>query len=294
MLAQPPKRDPAPVAGSPTQSAGGIAPAPALQLATGFAPRWPGLDGLHERLPYARYHEDPALRHSVLNRISVSPAFLKLSLELGGDDSTAKTQGRVFHLLALEPELAEHQVVRVNVGSRNANLYKSAVETNPGKDVILLHEWEELGRLAELLRAKGIWNDLVRGAKIEASLFWAMRTGLRLKARPDILRLSDGVVADLKTTRDLRYFKRDAEEYGYYRQLALQSDGVEALSARRPDLHLLIAVCKRTRDFKIFEVGRKTMETAHRENRRNLALYDECARTDVWPGFPQRVEVLAP
>lgn len=271
---------------------GNPAQPPVLSLSNGIT--WSGRSGLIEGLPYAGYHDDPALRHSVLHRMSISALHLVTSIEEGDSDSSAKTLGRVFHTMVLQPELFEETTVVVNASDRRTNIFKAEAAANADKDAILRHEFENLCRMRDRFHAKAINRDLVAGAMTEVSCFWEdRRTGIRCKARPDIFRRA-GVLVDIKTTDNMRWFLKNAEDFGYFNQLAFYADGIAAVTGRPPQTCLLIAVEKTgARDSKIFDV-RPRLAKARRENALYLQRYADCLKTDRWPGYPEQVEDLAP
>lgn len=273
------------------QPAGGTA-APGLSLSNGLTlPR--GLAGYHSALPYAAYDDDPAWRFSIVDRISVSPLYLKTSLE-ADSDSTAKTLGRVFHTIALQPELLEQTVVVVDASTRSTNIFKAAAAQAGGKDVVLRHEFEDLCRMRDRFHANTLNRTLLQGAEREASLFWLdPTTGLPCKARLDAVKA--GVVIDVKTTRDLARFEYDARDYGYIRQGGWYTSAVEAVTGQTVDSFLLIAVEKQAPfDSKVFEVGRQALKGARAQNALNLAMLATCLAADRWPGHPEVIEELAP
>lgn len=283
----------------PHESTAAVDPA-AMTLSTGLTPppraagAWPGLVGLHANLPYATYHEDPALRHSVLHRMSISALHLKTSLEEGDSDSSALTLGRVFHTLVLQPELEKATVVVVDASTRGTNIYKAAALANPGKDLALRHEMENLKRMRDRFHGKAINRGLLAGAAFESTVFWEdRRTGIYCKARPDIYHQA-GVLIDIKTTERMLWFLRDAENLGYFNQLAYYADGVAAVTGRAPQTVLLVAVEKTgARDSKIFDVTPK-LAKARRENALYLDKYAQCLKTDRWPGYAEQIEEVAP
>lgn len=279
--------------GNPTQPA-------LLSLSTGLTPvrpmpgAKPGLAGLCRGLPYATYHQDPALRHSILHRMSISPLYLFSSLEEEDGDSSDLTQGRVFHTLTLEPHLEAATVVVVDASDRRTNIFKAEAMKNPGKDLVLRKEYENLCRMRDLFQSKAINRNLISGAMIEAAVFWEDdRTGVFRKSRPDIAHLGD-VVADVKTTRDMSRFLYDAESYGYFNQLADQADGIRAITGHSPKAHLLVAVEKTgARDSKIFDVTSKIAK-ARRENALYLEKYARCLASGRWTGYAEAIEEVAP
>jgi hypothetical protein len=253
-----------------------------------------GLSGLKPELPYSSYDADPALRISVLDRISVSPLHLKTSLAEDDDDTSSKRTGRIFHTLVLQPELVEKTIVVVDATTRTTNAYKAAVLQYPDKDIVLQHEFDELCRMRDGFHTKALNRSLLKDALLEASCFWVDPiAGLRCKARPDVLASSH--LVDIKTTRAIRYFRQDAEAYGYIRQAAWYLDGVRAVSGKRIDKFIFIAVEKKAPfDSQVFELGPKTLARARAENDENLAKYNACLRANEWPGYPEIIQELAP
>lgn len=265
-----------------------------LTLSNGLtlpSPGWPGLEGLHERLAYAAYDKDLAARHSLVNLFQDrTPLAVKAYIESGDSDSTARTIGRVFHSLI---DGADDFVV-VDASDRRTKIYQAAAAASPGKDVVLRSEMDELLRMRDSFQAHSMVQSLLKGATREASVFWKdPGTGLRLKARPDVL--SKAVLLDVKTTRDFKALEADAEGYGYFRQAAWYADGVRAVTGWEFDRFLIVAVEKKAPyDVRVYEVGPRAMKRAREQNIRNLETYAECLHTQEWRGHAQVIEVLSP
>lgn len=254
----------------------------------------PGLAGLHRGLPYVAYDDDLALRISVLDRISVSPLYLQASLGEEDDETPSKRAGKIFHTVVLQPELVEATTVVVDATTRTTNVYKAAVARYPEKIVVLRHEFDVLCRMRDRFHAKALNRSLLKDADFEASCFWVDPiSGIRCKARPDVL--AAGHVVDIKTTRAIRYFRQDAEVYGYIRQAAWYLDGVRAVTGKRIDKFIFIAVEKKAPfDSQVFELGPKALAKARAENDESLARYNACLRSNEWPGYPEVTQELAP
>lgn len=254
----------------------------------------PELSGLQLNLPYSVYNEDAALRISVLDRISVSPLYLKASLDEEDDNSLHLILGRVFHILILQPEQLEATTIVVNATTRNTNIYKGIAAQNPEKTVLLKRDYDDLCRMRDRFQTKTLNRSLLNNATCEASCFWTDPIAqIRCKARLDVL--ATDYVIDIKTTRAIRYFRQDADIFGYIRQAAWYLDAVRAVTGKRIDRFLFIAVERKAPfDSQIFELGQKTLAKARAQNDANLAIYRTCLQSNEWPGYPERIEELAP
>jgi len=140
----------------------------------------------------------------------------------------------------------------------------------------------------------------------EIAMFWQDQdTGVMCKGKVDWLCLDLGYIADVKTTicASEYEFAKTAANLKYHRQAAFYLDGFNAIAdagatefvnivvEKTPDIvnaagDLRHAVAIRMLDDASVEVGRV-------EYKRNLAVYAECVRTGIWPGYGSGITASA-
>ena len=171
-----------------------------------------------EDMPDTEYHAAPG--------ISSTTAKLALkSMQLLGDklrgilppfDSPAFQVGRLAHMMILEPERFQEQVVTsgpINEKTgkpygRDTRAFQDWQDANPGKTVV--DPWLHLA----LDRMPGEVSDLLTGGGAEASVFADLACGLRVKCRPDYWR--PGELFDLKTCADVDQAEKNIRTFSYW------------------------------------------------------------------------------
>jgi PDDEXK-like uncharacterized protein DUF3799 len=159
------------------------------------------------------------------------------------DATTQMAFGSMVHTYILEPfEFCKNYVIEPqkvllkNVGRELYEQYKKVCEDIQlsGKIVVSQDEYDNLLGIKEKLYSSKEAMGLINDARIENSFFWEdEHSGLRLKARPDILH--ENMIVDLKTTSDAspRSFQHEMVKYGYHVQFAMIRDAIEAIEGRR-------------------------------------------------------------
>lgn len=137
----------------------------------------------------------------------------------------------------------------------------------------------------------GILNGLV-----EHSIFWVdEKTGLWLKARPDVIPTDSNIVADLKVQAGVQAIecRRAITDWSYHQQMALISEGLYEVAGRVIEEHVLV-MCKAARPFSINHkpITPAAIFRGHQQNRRALDRIKECLDAGYWPG-PDDDEVPA-
>lgn len=149
----------------------------------------------------------------------------------------------------------------------------------------------EIAMIRGIARSVGqnelVTNGLLRGL-LERSIFWKdKRTGIWLKARPDMIPTASGDAGDIKTVASIDWddLQRSIEVYGYYQQAALIRRGFrEVLDMDLTSYTYLF--CEKKRPFCVRPVILKEgdMDLGDRANDAALQIMAECIRTKRWPG----------
>ena len=147
---------------------------------------------------------------------------------------------------------------------------------------------KSIRRMHDALEAEPGVAALLTAGEPEKSIIWQdAETGIWLKARPDRLP-SDGILADLKTTRDAspRGVQRSLSEYGYHMQMALAAEGLEAVG-RAPvtDAWLVFVESSLPHCVTVARIGDEMMEFGRMQCRRALRRIADGLNTGRWPGY---------
>lgn len=193
------------------------------------------------------YHASPAVSNSKLSRFLESPRLMNTPRK----STPALRWGSLVHTIILEPQLVGSEWAVMPEGLDKGKGAKAREEefaaASVGLEVVTHTEYQQLTAIAAAVQEDAEAASLLAGAGVnESSYFWTDPiTGIEMRCRPDRYR-EDGLIVDVKTTRDdgveLYSFKRSVVKYGYDRQSAIYTDGIEAVTSRKPIGFAFIAI----------------------------------------------------
>jgi exodeoxyribonuclease VIII len=258
------------------------------------------------------YHADvKRIGKSGLDLIARSPAHYWAKyldpLRVREEPTKALLEGSFVHCAILEPqELANRYAVypkidrRTNAGKEEWNTF---LTFNMGKTFIEQSTWDMGIAVAEAVKRHPIAGDLIRtDGIVEEPLLWTMPVTLsdgssqmvKCKAKPDKL-LSNGIIIDPKTTEDARpqEFAKSAFKYRYYVQAAWYYDGHLYATGKAPEAFIFIAVEKcAPYGISVLYATDEVLELGRKIYKRDLAVYAECLRNNVWPTYNPEAQPL--
>lgn len=190
------------------------------------------IDEVLQCLPMDVYQSLDAYSRSDLMLVKKSPFHLKAKREslYAGDEkeSAAMLLGELVHCLVLEPdELLNRYIGAINVDRRTKagkELYAEFLKEADGRIVVDQDMFEKAAHMATNVIGQKIPESALKGCLIERSLAWRDdESGLTFKCRPDAYNPDNGVVVDLKTTKDASYrgMQGSSARYGYFLQAAM-------------------------------------------------------------------------
>ena len=142
-----------------------------------------------------------------------------LALGQPSKPSAAFLVGGYFHTALLEPDkLKKYRVIPSS--TRNTKAYK---EMSGGELCLLQHEVDEIELLTEKLLANKVCKGLISGRVDYEQPGITELEGLKWKGKADIINHDDGLVIDLKTTKDINRFRSSAFRYNYDSQAYIYS-----------------------------------------------------------------------
>lgn len=254
-------------------------------------------DGIYDDLSFVDYHNDSAVGSSTLKTIiSKSPAHAKVRSSISKEVADF---GTAVHCAILEPEKFEKTILRGPDNRRGKQWSDPAAEAEINGQVLLTS-----GDYDEVLEARdGVYRCatakelLSRKLAAERSLFWTDReTGIRLKARPDLI-TTDGLIVDVKTTKSAHpeSFMRDVLSYGYHIQEAHYTDGAFATHEGNFIVHGFVFLAIEKQEPWASAVYRLDAASVREGlNIRNMALmkYKQCVDVNHWPAYDEGIKEL--
>lgn len=240
---------------------------------------------------------------STLKHILISPKHYRHAVEIAGkkldaEDSAALQLGRLTHCAVYEPDhLASRYVTEPNFhrgmldDTARAKGYDggkgAAAEwdlANTGREVVTT----EMMALARAMRLAvledGASGPLMCDGYTEYKIEWRDDiTGIECRGRLDHV---NGCLSDLKTTRSLLSFERDAARLNYHAQLAWYADGLEAIGIQPAGPPRIVAVENvPPHDVLVLNFTEEDLACGRRLYRRALNTLAFCRANDQWPGI---------
>jgi hypothetical protein len=244
-----------------------------------------------EPLSWEQYEAIAAEHWSRLKLMLKSPAHYKANAEDTGEDEDTDSRilGRVFHLLTLEPQLAETRLAIWEGKVRRGKEWDSFMLANPGKEWIRAKEFSKAKSMADSARLA--FGSLLKDGKAEHSVRW-MQDDIPCKARPDYAKPE--VIFDLKSTTDAspHGFGAQAARLGYHCQAAMYVDAMAAVDGVLRNFVLLACESSAPYVCAAYLVQPHQLEAGREKYRRLLAELQACKQLDTWPGYTQGVAEL--
>ena len=269
--------------------------------------------GLYSNIPLVQYHGDitdgPSASSTTLRKIFNESAaeywdesYLNPKREDKEDsEKKAFVMGRAVHHLILgesgfaqafveRPETYRNEKGEVKPWSGNANVCKKWLRDTQatGRSVLKTDEIEDIRGMAISIGKNPLVKQGVLNGLVEQSLFWKdKKTGIWLKARPDVIPTSSGEVTDLKTTTSVQRddLVRTIGDLGYHQQAALIGEGLFVVLGIQMTTFTLLFV-KKTRPYSCREVFLKdgAIVDGAACNTFALGVMADCLKTGNWPG----------
>jgi hypothetical protein len=228
-------------------------------------------------------------------------------------DSEAFFEGRVIHTYVLERDKFENEY-RVDdheaIKKRAFEIHEEENNKNgkykPPKRITATNAWkaaeEEFddGRpsisptLAETAKAisDNFWNNdrvktCFKDPAQEVSIVFDLPTGMRCKARIDIISESEKRFGDLKSTRNIAWFDCDIDDYNYHRKMAFYFDGIQAAFGEPFEPWLIPAEKQKPHQVLAAPLDMSEIGTGRSEYQRIAFSISQSLATGIWPGVPQ-------
>lgn len=174
------------------------------------------------KMKFSEYLDNKALSSHALMDILISKKYFDYRRE-----SQSRTEsmvlGSAIHKMVLEPDsffddysIAPDCDRRTKKGKED---FAEFCALSNGKEVLTKNDELTCAECALAVRGHNIAKSILTGAMVEESYFWE-ESGMKFKARPDIIRKDLSIVADLKTVDrlDVSKFGRIAVNYMYHVQ----------------------------------------------------------------------------
>ena len=211
-----------------------------------------------------------ALSSSSLKMLLKSPKTYR-NVTLYGDpnsDSTALSQGRLVHMMILEPHKVD-SLHFVDASTKNTKIYKEA--KSQYEHVFLQKERNAAERIADAVLRNEAALQLLNKAEFEVPAI-EMIEDLPFRAKADILK--DNMIIDLKTSADLQSFKWSCDKYCYDLQAYLYKRMFNV------DTFKFLVVDKTSTDIGIFETSDEFIQRGEKKFEQAISNYKHFFQQD--------------
>lgn len=255
-------------------------------------------NGVYHDITNEEYHSGPAVSKSQLDDIAISPAVYqwKKSAPVDEEKLTALDMGTALHCLLLEPDEFEGRFIiapefnrRTTIGKESEKAFLDDCKAT-GKTVMTFEEGRKLRLMRESVMAHPDARLLLEHDRhAESSLYWTdEETGEQCRIRPDSYLTDVPVTFDVKKTADIGRFETHVEEFRYYVQDAMYTEGYEKLFGEPSDFFFLMVSdtidCGRY-PVRVMKVEQDWKSAGYEEWHKNLRRFHECKLNDDWHDF---------
>ena len=258
--------------------------------------------GLHNGVKMDDYRQIEAVNQSVLKLMERSPMHCRYAVEHPDPASDSQRIGDATHAAILEPgRFAAEFIASPKFDRRTKDGKAAAAEWEAANAGKLPLDPDEFARVEAMGRAVSQCRTAARllgtPGECEVTACWHDRpTGLACKGRFDRRAVVGGhpTIIEVKTARSAAYgdFARDAAKYGYHIQAAWYVDGHEAATGF-PARHVFIVVENEPpHGVAVYVLNDAEMQSGRAKYRRMMDEYAACVKSGVWPGYPDKAQVL--
>lgn len=245
------------------------------------------LDGVMKDIPMDVYRRDLGLAASDLKLLAYkTPRHFRAKMdgEIPNRDTASLSLGTLVHMAILEPELFEAKAAQEPAIDRRTREYKQWKAELPEDSLILSPEDDAIicGIIASVEQS-GL-TKLWRKARRECSVF-AEIDGIEMKCRPDALNTDLGLIIDLKTTRDLKWFASDARRFHYPFSVPHYQAVCQAATGEPFEYVFVVVETEAPFDVAWFKLSDETMQRARVDWDEAIQTYKRCSETGLWPGY---------
>lgn len=255
-------------------------------------------------MPASTYHARHELSNSQISDLAKSPRHFWCKHRDPSrrviEPTPAMRAGTLLHTYVLEPQNMSEYIIRPEGLDGRTKDGKEWLAAHSSKQIISADAIDTASLQVAALREIDVISDALASGRSEASVFWRDEdSGIDCRARPDWLHRPTGkgrdiIALDLKTTADAApdAFSRSVHTYGYHRQAAHYTAGLEAEGFNV--IAFVFAVVTSAPPFVAvaYVLDDATISQAEQERSELLDLYARCTAANEWPAYGQGYQVI--
>lgn len=248
--------------------------------------------------PEAEYRAaKPELSQSVIKTLMAqSPVHARFQLENPTEPTPAMKLGTATHCRILEGSeaFAKRYAVAPTCDRRTKDgkaIYEAFLAEHAGKDIVSADDMVQIEGMAAAVESHSLAGALFRGGAAEISAFGTVN-GASIKGRFDYFHEADGVIVDLKTTLDASpdEAQRYAVKYGLHVQQFVYSEIYRSITGKASADFVFVLVEKNPPfGVAVVRLTKEAVEAARSQVEKALALWKQCEKSGVWPGYGDNV-----
>ena len=244
--------------------------------------------GQFDNISNEEYHRGSAyadyLSRSDLIPLLKSPAHYKARQNEPKTETPDMVFGSACHDFILQDDTSN-----IKVGpdvSKKTNKWKEFLEENQQFYCISPDDLVVMEAMKKVFRSHKYAYPLIAGAWFENTFLWehAEYEGVFCKVRPDILRISDGIMCDYKTSKDADpdAFAKACVNYGYDIQSAYYPEGVRAITGAECEFYFIVQEKTEPYAIQIYLAGKEMIDLGKRKINKALKNYFEADLNNDW------------
>lgn len=158
-----------------------------------------------------------------------------------------------------------------------------------GRSILPPDEMTDIkGAAAKLSQHPEIKDGGILNGLVEHSIFWRdPKTGIWLKARPDVIPTDSAMIVDYKGSKDVSYraLEKALDETGYHQQLALIGEGMAIVAGVAiTDYVLVFQKWTAPYSVNVKPIAGEAVHYGAMLNRRSIDKIHNAIETGIWPG----------
>ena len=233
---------------------------------------------------FEQYNSEPHLRASVVKHMQTSPGHYFAALSAPPVESKAFDEGTAVHSVCLE-QSTDGFIRRpdgIDGRTKEGKARLQELESS-GKIVLPGDVFDSMNKRLETFAGSKMAMSLYNNSEIEQSHYVKdPLTGLHLKARPDISK--PGLVADFKTTANMKFFERDIWNLNYFIQVGFYSLVMEISTGTVCEAFYFIAQEKSgPYGVQVFSMDRHAVSFSKEKARELLTRIAICTEENTFP-----------
>jgi len=234
---------------------------------------------------FEEYRKINAMNWSSLKDMNVSARLYKWRIDHPRPETPALSMGSALHTAILEPEeFLQRYVTRpagLDFRTKAGKEWKASVRADQA--ILTADQVDTIWQYVKAVSEHEEASRLLEGTRREETVAWTIDS-LACKGRVDAI--GPDKIIDLKSTRSLEWFMRDAVKMLYHGQLAWYRDGCffSKLIPEDSEVYIIATETAEPYDVGVFRLGPSVLRTGRELYTSLLGYWRECERSNIWLG----------